>query len=136
MKTKRYRHGTLTCRAYQRAVGNGWEVGFDWGGRNIFLSNFVRGSEANRWYALMNREVRAFNARYKVTGAFPKGLYGKFLGSHLHNRYFAFLDRLFAQHSRAYARAVNKNRNAFQRTMRTQRRSSRGGSTQRFLRAA
>jgi hypothetical protein len=135
MKTKRYRNGSLTCRAYQRAVGSGWEVGFDWNGRTVFLSNFVRSAEANRWYALMNREVRAFNARYKVTRAFPKGLYGKFLSSHLYNRYFAFLDRLFAQHSRTYARAVNRARNQYQRTIRTQRRNH-GGMTQRFLRAA
>lgn len=135
MKAKRYRNGTLTCRAYQRAVGSGWEVGFDWAGKTVFLSNFVRSAEANRWYALMNREVRNFNARYKVTRAFPKALYGKFLSSHLYNRYFTFLDRLFAQHSRTYARAMNRNRNAYQRTLRTQRRNH-GGGTQRFLRAA
>lgn len=135
MKTKRYRNGATTCRAFQRAVGNGWEVGFEFAGRTVFMSNFVRSAEANRWYAMMNREVRAFNARYKVTRAFPKALYGKFLTSHLYNKYFTFLDRVFSMHSRTYARAVNKNRNAYARTLRKQRRNH-GGSTQKFLRAA
>jgi len=133
MKTKAYRNGTLRCRGYLKDAGNGWEVGFLWGAKPIFLSNFTRSSEANRWFALMNREVKNFARRHKVAPRFPKTSYGKFLSSHLYNAYFAYLDRLFARHQRVYSRAVVREQRAYKTI---NRRAPRGAQRQVFLRAA
>lgn len=106
MKTKNYRNGSLTARGYCKPAGNGWEVGFTFGGKPLFCSNFVKQSEANAWWSLMNREIRHFSNRYKVTEHFPKSTYGRFLASHLYYQYYQFLDRLFAKHSRQSKKTV------------------------------
>lgn len=118
MKTRNYRNGTFTARSYLKSAGNGWEVGFVYGGKPIFLGNFVHQSEANAWWGLMNREIRAFSRRFKVTRSFPKATYGRFLCNHLYSRYYNYLDRLFTKHTSYYGRAVRKETRAFRRIVR------------------
>ena len=133
MKTKRYRNGTFSCKGWMRNVGNGFEVGFHFGSKPIFLSNFVRANEANAWYTMMNREVRAFARRYQVAPRFPKAMYGRFLSSHLYAKYFSFLDRLFTKHTRTYSRAVSRDLRSFRRMYN---RTAGNGPRKAFLRAA
>jgi len=112
MKTKNFRNGSLTARCYMKPAGNGYEVGFVYGGKTVFVGNFILTAEANKWWATMNREITAFNKRNKVTTKFPKNNYGKFLGAYLYNCYYKFLNTAFSKHTRHYGKVVNKNTRA------------------------
>lgn len=130
-KTKNYRSGKLAARSYMKNVGNGHEVGFVYAGKTIFVGNFIHATEANKWWATMNREIRAFANRHKVTTTFPKNNYGKFLGAYLNNCYYRFANTMVTKHARVYGRAVNKNTRSF----RTWTRRANGPRTA-FLKAA
>ncbi len=64
MTTTTYKYGKHTCKAYKKPVGKGWEVGFTFGGTQIFVGNFIHAKEANAWWSKMNAEVRKFSKRY------------------------------------------------------------------------
>lgn len=134
MKTKNYRNGTFTARSYMKAVGNGWEVGFVYGGKPLFVGNFIHTTEANQWWGLMNREIRGFATRNKVTKNFPKNQYGKFLCAYLYNRYYQFCDRAFTKYTRVYGRQVTRNARTFKTISR--RTSVTGAPRTAFLKAA
>ncbi len=119
MKTKTYRSGTTTCRSYSKTVGNGVEVGFTVGGRTVFCGNFVHSSEAATWYTKMNREISTFSRRYKVGPSCPKSWYTHFLGQHLYNQYYAFLDKTFTKHTKTYKKAVTRSQRKYQRMNQT-----------------
>jgi len=108
MKTKTYRHSRVACKSYIKNVGFGWEVGFIFGSRPIFVGNFINAREAKQWYALMNREIRTFARRYTVGRTCPTAWFTHFFGSHLYRTYYNFLDRVFTKHHRTYAKAVNR----------------------------
>jgi hypothetical protein len=132
MKTKTYRNGSFSCKGYCRDAGNGWEVGFYYGKKLIFVGNFIHQSEATRWYRLMNREVRTFSRRYTVGRTYPKAWFAKFLGAQLYRTYYAFLNKCFAKYSREFSRATTQN----QRTYKRMTRQWRGTSRTPFLKAA
>lgn len=115
MKTKNYRYGKLTCKGWLRPAGNGYEVCFTFGGKNIFVGNFIHTAEANRWWTTMNREIRMFGRRNRATVRFPKAKYAHFLSSHLYNCYYHFLDRLFVKHTKTWNRAVTQDKRTFRR---------------------
>jgi hypothetical protein len=115
MKTKNYRYGKLTCKGWLKSAGNGYEVCFTFGSKTVFVGNFIHGAEANKWWALMNREIRSFGARYKANARFPMAKYSHFLSSHLYSCYYHFLDRLFVKHTRTYNRAVVRDLRSFKR---------------------
>jgi len=108
MKTRKFRNGRITCKSYLKAAGNGYEVGFTFGNKTIFLGNFVFRNEANAWYTTMNKQIRAFALRYKVGTTYPQSWYRHFLGSHLHNLYYTHLNKIFAKHRRTHTRAFNQ----------------------------
>lgn len=132
MKTRNYRNGKFTARAYCKNAGYGWEVGFTVKGRPIFIGNFVHIAEANQWWNTMNREIRTFCKKYRVTPTFPRSSYLRFLSSHLHAKYYQFLDRVFATHTRTYNRAVTRDLRTFRRIAR----NTSTGPKQVFLKAA
>lgn len=115
MKTKKYRNGKFTCTAFTRKAGLGWEVGFNFGTKTIFVGNFVNATEAKAWWTLMNREITNFSRKYRVTNKFPKSHYAHFLSSHLNATYYSFLDKLFAKNKRTWGRQVTRGRKTFQR---------------------
>ena len=115
MKTKTYRNGTTTCRTYLKTVGNGWEVGFTFAGRNVFVGNFVHSAEATKWFGMMNREIRTFTARYKVGPGCPKSWYVHFVGKHLYNQYYHFVDKCSTKHTRTYKQAVTREQRKYTR---------------------
>jgi hypothetical protein len=121
MKTKAYRNGKLTARSYMKAVGNGFEVGFTYAGKTLFMGNFIHSSEATQWYGTMNREIRNFARRYKVAPRKTSATwYGTFLRSHLYTCYYRFCDRAFTRHTRTFQTAVNKNVRRFRQVTRHQ----------------
>lgn len=132
MKTKTYKSGKTTFRAYLKDCGNGWEVGFFCGTKPLFIGNFIHSSEANRWYSVMNTEIRTFAKRFTVGPRCPKNWYTTFLSDTLYRRYYGFLNKVFVIHNRKYNQAVT-------RDVRTYKRLNRNwypGEKTRFLKAA
>ncbi len=119
MKTKTYRSGKTTFRAYMKDCGNGWEVGFFCGTKPLFLGNFIRSTEANRWFTTMNTEIRAFNKRFKVGPRCPKNWYTTFLSGVLYRKYYTFLNKVFVVHNRHYTQAVTRGVKRYNRLNRT-----------------
>lgn len=109
MKTKTWRTGQFTCRTYQKPAGHGFEVGFIYDKKPLFLGNFIQSKEANQWYTQMNKEIRSFSKKYKVGKTFPKSWYRHFLTTHLYKSYYAFLDKVFKTQTRRVTKDLNRN---------------------------
>ena len=107
MKQKQYKYGPHKCRAYLKEAGKGYEVGFHFGKDPIFVGNFIHKAEANKWWTLMNKEIRNFTKRFGLTPKAPVTFYKKFLSNHLYKTYYAHLDKQFSKYEREYNRAVN-----------------------------
>lgn len=118
MKTRTYRNGTTTCRSYLKNVGNGWEVGFTYAGKPLFVGNFIHSTEANQWYGVMNAEIRTFTKKYKVGPGCPKSWYFHFVKSHLYDKYYHFLGRKFTGYTKNYRRAVSQSQRTYRRMAR------------------
>jgi len=108
MKTKSYSYGDWSWKTYLKKVGSGWETGFLFDGKPIFVGNFIYPQEASRWYALMNREISSFAKTYKVGSNFPAAWFKSFFSNHLYRFYYAYLDKLFAKYNRSYQAAVSR----------------------------
>jgi hypothetical protein len=115
MKSKTYRSGKASFRAYMKECGNGFEVGFNCGTKTAFIGNFLHAWEANQWYSLMNREIRTFSRRYKVGKNCPVSWYTHFISSHLYKKYYTFLNKVFVKHNRTYAQAVTRDTRKYNR---------------------
>ena len=107
MKSKLYKRGPAKYKAYMKPAGKGYEVGFMWGTKTLFVGNFVNKPEAAAWYTLMNREYDRFSRKYTQTP--PKGgtgfaFYNKFIANTLYKHYYDYLDKCFGKHTRTYNR--------------------------------
>jgi hypothetical protein len=115
MKTKTYSTGKINCRTYCKPVGNGWETGFVFNGRPLFVGNFIHQREANTWYGIMNREISRFAKKYTVGTHFPVTWFTSFVRNHLYRTYYQFLDRIFTRYNRTYNTAVIRDIRKYQR---------------------
>jgi hypothetical protein len=115
MKTNTYRNGSKSCRSYLRTVGNGWEVGFFYGGKPVFLGNFIHSSEANQFYALMKTEIRNFGRKVRVAHPFPSAWFKAFLGAHLQKTYYQFVNQQVRRHQTEAKRTYGKGLRAYRR---------------------
>jgi len=111
MKSKLYKRGTAKYKAYMKPAGKGYEVGFLWGTKPLFVGNFINQQEATTWYTLMNREYERFSRKY--TQAPPKkgtgfAFYNKFIANSLYKHYYDYLDKCFGKHTRTYHREHTK----------------------------
>lgn len=118
MKTKTFRNGSASCKSYCKKVGNGWEVGFTYGKKLVFVGNFIHTSEANRWFSIMNTEIRAFARRYTVGKTYNKTWFAKFLGAQLYRKYYSFLSQTFTTYNRNWSRAVTTDTRKYRRMSR------------------
>ncbi len=107
MKTKTYRAQNVRCKSYLKPVGSGFEVGFIFGSKTIFVGNFVHRGEATRWFTQMNKGVRTFSRRYTVGSKFPSTWFGNFLSAFLYRNYYSFVNGVVAKHQRESLRMVN-----------------------------
>lgn len=119
MKKKVYKYGPHTFKAYLKPAGKGWEVGFTFGKTPIFVGNFIHKAEANKWWTLMNKEVRTFTGRYGLTPKAPISFYKKFLSNHLYKAYYAWLDKQFNKYEKNFLRAVNTNKKHYTKLKKT-----------------
>ncbi len=110
MKSKLYKRGPIKYKAYMKPVGKGYEVGFLWGTKPLFVGNFINQTEATTWYQLMNNEYARFSRKYAHTPVKGTGLafYNKFIGSSLYKHYYDFLDKCFGKHTRTFHREFTK----------------------------
>ncbi len=108
-KTKVYRYGKWNFKAYQKTVGNGYEIGLLFNNKPIFVGNFIHAGEATKWWNQLNKEVRGFTTRFWATRTTSAKWYGKFFSNHLYRTYYSFLDRLFIKYNTTYNKAFNKN---------------------------
>lgn len=131
-RSKAYRYGKHFGRTYFKNAGGGWECGFVFDSRVVFIGNFIHSREAQLWFALMNREVRNFSRKYAVGQRCSAIWYAHFLRNHLYKCYYGFLDRLFARYRGDYQRAFTRDLRQYQRL----RRDWRGSRLQPALRAA
>ncbi len=119
MKKKVYEYGPHKCKAYFKSAGKGWEVGFHFGNKPIFVGNFIHKAEANKWWTLMNKEVRTFSKRFGLHAKAPITFYRKFFSNHLYNNYYAWLDKEFNRYEKNYLRAVNSGKKEYSRILKT-----------------
>lgn len=108
MKSKTFKYGNYTFKSYFKKVGLGYEVGFTFGTKTIFVGNFLYPQEATRWYGIMNREISRFGRQFTGNYKFPINYITQFCGNHLYSTYYMFLDKLFTQYTRNYKRAYQR----------------------------
>ncbi len=113
MKKKVYKYGPHTCKAYMKAAGKGWEVGFHFGKYPIFVGNFIHKTEANKWWSLMNKEIKSFTNRFGLTAKAPVTFYRKFLSGHLYKAYYGWLDKQFNKYERDYNKVVTTSKKRY-----------------------
>lgn len=113
MTTTTYSYGKYTCKAYKKPCGKGWEVGFYFGSKQIFVGNFIHAKEANAWWTKMNMEVRKFSKRYALPKNASPAFFIKFMTNHIYKNYYSFLDREFSKYNRNFAQAWKKSERKF-----------------------
>lgn len=118
-KTKYFECYDWTFKSYIKPVGQGWECGVYFGGKPVFVGNFIHKTEATRWYNLMNRQMTTFFKKYSYTTMPPKAWYGKFFANHMYTVYYKYLDKLFTKYNRTYNTAFNSNVKYFNKYKKT-----------------
>jgi len=108
MTTKYYKYGKYSCKAYKKACGKGWEVGFTFAGHQVFVGNFIHTKEANAWWGMMNREVQKFGKKHAVAPHAPVSWTCKFMANYIYKCYYSYLDREFSKYQRGFTQAVKK----------------------------
>ena len=109
MRTRGFKLGKYTCKSYFKAVGKGYEVGFQFGGTPVFTGNFIHSKEANAWWTIMNTEFAKFTKKYWVGKTAPISWYSKFVSNHLYKTYYSWLAKEFNRHQRSSTVALKKN---------------------------
>lgn len=113
MTSKAYKCGPFNCKAYKKAVGKGYEVGFTMAGHPVFVGNFIHAKEANAWWAKMNLEVRKFGKKYHLGAKTPLNWFAKFMSNYMYKAYYAHLDTQFTKYNRGFAQAVRRDERKF-----------------------
>ena len=93
MKSRSYKNGKATCKATLKKTGKSYEVGLTYGGTPLFLGNFILSSEATRFYAEMNKEIKKLSKKYKVGPSFPKSWFKNLISSHIFKKYYTFVNK-------------------------------------------
>jgi hypothetical protein len=117
MKSKMYKLGPNKYKAYMKPVGHGYEVGFMWGTKPLFVGNFVHQTEAATWFDMMKREYDRFARKYTPATAKGNGwaFYNKFIANTLYKHYYDYLDKCFGRHTRNYHREHARDVRAYKR---------------------
>ncbi len=105
---KYYKFGTYKCYSYTKPVGEGWEVGFYFGGHCAFVGNFIHHSEAREYWTMLNTEFKTFAKKYWAGPETSFAWYSKFFQSYIYKHYYGYLDRRFSTYKRNYNSAVKK----------------------------
>ncbi|MBK9322356.1 MAG: hypothetical protein IPM97_05280 [Bdellovibrionaceae bacterium] len=107
-KTKTYKYGPHTFKSYMKPVGNGWEVGFTYQGRNYFTGNFIHKAEVAKWWGIFNKEIVSFSKKFNFSKDMPFNWYCNFLSNHMYTCYYSWLDTVFNKHEATFKKAYTK----------------------------
>ena len=106
--TRQFKCGRNSFKTYFKPVGKGFEIGFTFGGRNFFTSNFINKTEATKWWGFFNKEITTFCKKHFISNSMPFAWFCTFMTNHLNKCYYTFLDKVFAKNNvtfkKAYAR--------------------------------
>lgn len=108
MTNRTYKYGKYTCKAYKKAAGKGWEIGFSFAGHEVFVGNFIHTAEANAWWTMMNREVGKFCRKYAAAPNASTTWTSKFMSNYFYKCYYNFLNSKFTKYQRGFTQAVKK----------------------------
>lgn len=107
-KYKSYKCGPHSFKSYCKPVGKGYEVGFNYHGRNYFVGNFIHKAEATKWWATFNKEIQSFSKKFWVSNEMPFNWYCNFLSNHLYKCYYTWLDKMFMKYEVNFKKAYSK----------------------------
>jgi hypothetical protein len=120
MKTKLYKYGTLKYKAYYKTAGKGFEVGFLYGNKPLFVGNFVKKEEATTWFEMMTHEIERFSNKYwhNVKTFSSTVFFHKFATNNLYKHYYDYLDKCFGKHTKNYHREFSRDVKSYERMKR------------------
>lgn len=104
-KTKDYNYYGYNFKAYYMNAGHGYEVGFTFDGKPLFVGNFVHKKEAMEWWKNFNNEIIYFFGKYDFPVKGPHQYMTKFFTNYIYTEYYAWLDKKFAKYNKEYAKA-------------------------------
>tara|TARA_B100001248_G_scaffold262571_1_gene259506 strand:- start:141 stop:545 length:405 start_codon:yes stop_codon:yes gene_type:complete len=118
-KTKTYKYGKFSFRAYFKTAGNGYEVGLKHGKKHVFMGNFITKKEANEWWTILNKECRNFTNKFWINnkGA-TASFYTNFFSKHLYKKYYTFLSKVFAGYKTTYNKTYQRDVKKYQKLRR------------------
>ncbi len=105
--------GKYACYTYFTTVGKGFEVGFCFGTKTVFVGNFIHSKEAVQYWAHLNREVRTFGKKYWISETASTTFYNNFFKNYLYTNYYKFLDKLFTQYHKTYTHSFKKDQTRY-----------------------
>lgn len=118
MKQRKYKVGKYTCHTYYKEVGNGFEVGCNFGTTQVFVGNFIHTAEATQYWTMINKEIRTFCKKYWIGPKASAIWYRRFLTNYLYTNYYKFLDTKFNTYQRTYTSAFRKDETKYRRLAR------------------
>ena len=113
MTTKSFGPKNLDCWTYWEVAGEGYEAGFVFKGKTLFVGNFIHRKEASEWYKKMNTEITKFSKTYTFGPKFPVSFFKKFITNHLYSSYYTYLDKKFTSYRNQYSKAVTQHQKKY-----------------------
>lgn len=106
--TRQFKCGKNTFKTYFKPVGKGYEIGFTFGGRNFFTSNFINKTEATKWWGFFNKEITTFCKKHFLSNNMPFNWYCTFMTNHLYKCYYSWLDKVFFKNETTFKKAYTR----------------------------
>ena len=117
MITKTYEFAGYTFKTYYKKAGMGYEVGLTSGNKTYFVGNFIRPTEAKKWWGFFNKEVTSFYRKFNYADNAPRDFYGQFMANYLYKEYYEYLYELFEGYDSKYNKAYQKDFRRYEKLM-------------------
>jgi hypothetical protein len=117
MKFKTYKYGNNHFRAYEKQVGNGWEIGVTFKGRTLFVGNFIHLKERVMYWKKLNMGLKTFGKKFSFYSKAPNAWFCKFLSDYLYKDYYLYLNNIMPMHHRLYTKKFTRGVTTYKRTI-------------------